>query len=158
MLLKVEVLAWVAMTTTFNLCLGKHAPCRDPSEEDLEAQIGRLAAGYYSLVEKLNIIPDKELKKCPRALNQTSDLIQDRSTSPWSYRVNEDLERYPQRIIEAYCLCKGCFTIPTKEDKSLISEPFFMDVPVLQKTRKCRKGHYVYRLKNVKIAQFCNCH
>nr|XP_033818693.1 interleukin-17B-like isoform X2 [Geotrypetes seraphini] len=158
MLIKVEMIIWVAVTVTCHLCLGRHTPCRDPSEEDLEAQIGHRVPAYHLLIEKENITPDRELKKCPNALNQTSDLIQDTSISPWSFRVNEDPERYPRKIIEAYCLCKGCFTAPTEQDKSLISEPFLMSVPVLQKTRRCVKGHYKYRLRYVKIAQFCNCH
>ncbi|XP_030067808.1 interleukin-17D [Microcaecilia unicolor] len=158
MLLKVAVVTWVIMTVTFHSCLGKHTPCQDPSEENLEAQIGRLAPAYHLLVEKENITPDRELKKCPNALNQTSDLIQDTSISPWSFRVNEDPERYPRKITEAYCLCKGCFMTPNEEDKSLISEPFLMRVPVLQKTRRCVHGHYKYRLTYVKVAQFCNCH
>uniref|UniRef100_A0A8C4WMF8 Uncharacterized protein n=1 Tax=Gopherus evgoodei TaxID=1825980 RepID=A0A8C4WMF8_9SAUR len=47
-----------------------------------------------------------------------------------SNRVNEDLRRYPRRVLEAYCLCEGCL-VDRQEDRSVQSEPFYQEVPVL---------------------------
>ncbi|KAM4692454.1 interleukin-17D-like [Rhinophrynus dorsalis] len=152
-----KVLLSLILVLTWIHCQGHRIQCKDPSERYLRMKLSRVAPDAFLNLIKEDITPDVELKKCPVSVNHTSELIQDRSISPWSYRINEDLKRYPQEIIEAYCLCEGCISSHNKGKNSLISVPFYKDVLVLHKTNKCKKGKYVYKQRYIKVAQFCIC-
>ncbi|XP_053549151.1 interleukin-17D [Bombina bombina] len=152
-----RLLPLLVLALAWSLCLCNHIRCKDPSEENLRTKLLRLAPDAKLLLNTQDIIPDQERKKCPRNVNHTSELIQDRSISPWSYSINEDLNRYPQRIIEAYCLCKGCISTHNKQQNSVVSEPFYKKVHILMRSSKCKKGRFVYKLREIKIAQFCIC-
>ncbi|KAM4623257.1 interleukin-17D-like [Discoglossus pictus] len=152
--MKLQILLVLALTCT--QCLCNHQKCKDPSEESLRLKLSRLVPDTQ-LLNKQDIVPDQELKRCPRNVNHTAKLIQDRSISPWSYRINEDLNRYPRQIIEAYCLCKGCISTHNKGQNTVVSKPFFKEVGVLHRSSKCKKGRYVYKLRYIQIAQFCIC-
>ncbi|KAG9473856.1 interleukin-17D-like [Eleutherodactylus coqui] len=144
----------IILILSFPLCQGKRSMnCKDPTEEHLRQKLERLSTDYL-LPSNSDQIPDAKMKKCPTSVNTSSELIQDRSISPWSYRINEDMNRYPRQIVEAYCLCKGCVT---SKESSMVSEPFYREVPVLQKTKKCKKSRFIYKQKHIKIAEFCIC-
>ncbi|XP_077315290.1 interleukin-25-like [Lithobates pipiens] len=135
-------------------CEGKqNHRCKNPSEELLRNKLERLAPDSLLLIRQDNV-PDITIKKCPSSINISSELMQDRSISPWSYRINEDLNRYPPIIVEAYCLCKGCVS---SKANSMVSVPFYKEVPILYKTSKCKKSRFVYKLRHIRIAQFCIC-
>lgn len=136
---------------------GSHTRCKQPSQEHLEHRLRRLSFDDIPYLNKQDITPDITLKNCPMSVNHSSDLIQDRSISPWSYRINKDENRYPQKILEAYCLCKGCISPYNKQTTSMVSEPFYKEVPVLIKTSKCKREKLVYKLRRIKVAQFCIC-
>uniref|UniRef100_A0A8C5WKM0 Uncharacterized protein n=1 Tax=Leptobrachium leishanense TaxID=445787 RepID=A0A8C5WKM0_9ANUR len=136
---------------------GGHTKCKLPSQEHLKHRLLRMAPNALLYLDNQNITPDVTLKTCPLNVNQSSDRIQDRSISPWSYRYNEDPDRYPQKIPEAYCLCKGCVSLHNKQTTSMVSEPFFKEVMVLVKTSKCKREKVVYKHRSIKIAQFCIC-
>ncbi|XP_073411494.1 interleukin-17D-like [Dendrobates tinctorius] len=138
---------------SFMMCQGQHTRCKDPSEEHLRQKLHRLSPDSL-LLSKSDHLSEAKMKKCPTSVNTSSELIQDRSISPWSYRINKDLNRYPQKIVEAYCLCKGCVT---SKESSMVSEPFYKEVGVLYKSLKCKKSRYVYKLRYIRIAQFCIC-
>nr|DBA27721.1 TPA: hypothetical protein GDO54_008186 [Pyxicephalus adspersus] len=127
--------------------------CKDPSEEHMRTKLLRLAPDAL-IYTSPDVVADIKMKKCPSSINVSSELMQDRSISPWSYRINEDLNRYPQRIVEAYCLCKGCVLSKTN---SMVSVPFYKEVPVLYKSSKCKKSRFIYKLRHIRIAQFCIC-
>ncbi|KAM3924031.1 interleukin-17D-like [Leptodactylus fuscus] len=143
----------VVLILSFMLCQGQRTRCKDPSEEHLRQKLYRILPESAFLINTEHI-PDEKMKKCPKIVNTSSELIQDRSISPWSYRISEDMNRYPREIVEAYCLCKGCVT--SKESR-MVSEPFYRDVPVLYKSSKCKKSRYIYKLRYIKVAQFCIC-
>ncbi|KAG8446295.1 hypothetical protein GDO86_013939 [Hymenochirus boettgeri] len=145
------------LVVTWTCCEGNHVRCKDPSQHHLQMRLIRLAPEASLILLKDNTVTDVELKKCPKNMNHTSELPQDRSISPWSYRTNEDLNRYPQKITEAYCLCEGCISIHNKQQNSVVSVPFYKEVPILHKTPKCKRGRYIYKLRYIKIAQFCIC-
>ncbi|XP_018410857.1 PREDICTED: interleukin-17D-like [Nanorana parkeri] len=135
-------------------CQGqRHHRCKDPSEEHLRTKLLRQAPDSLLLTRQDNP-PDIKMKKCPSSINVSSELMQDRSISPWSYRINENVDRYPPKIVEAYCLCRGCVS---SKANSMISVPFYKEVPVLYKTSKCKKSRFIYKLRNIRVAQFCIC-
>ncbi|KAM9296237.1 interleukin-17F-like [Gastrophryne carolinensis] len=151
---KMKVLLTLVLLFMATECWGHRSHrCKDPSEEHLRSKLLRLAPDSPFFSRQDNI-PDLKMKKCPVRINSSSELMQDRSISPWSYRINEDLNRYPRIIIEAYCLCKGCITAKAN---SMVSVPFYREVPVLQKTKKCKKSRFIYKMRNIRIAQFCIC-
>ncbi|KAG8565263.1 hypothetical protein GDO81_012773 [Engystomops pustulosus] len=143
----------IVLILSFTLCQGHRSRCKHPSEDNLRQKLYRILPDPY-LLDRSEHIPDVKMKKCPTSVNTSSELIQDRSISPWSYRINEDLNRYPRQIVEAYCLCKGCVT---SKESSMVSEPFHKDIPVLYKSSKCKKSRYVYKLRYIKVAHFCIC-
>ncbi|XP_044153901.1 interleukin-17D-like isoform X1 [Bufo gargarizans] len=143
----------VILILSCTLCQGHRIRCKDPSEEHLKQKYQRLSPESL-LISKTDYVPDVKMKRCPTSVNVSSELMQDRSISPWSYRINEDMNRYPREIVEAYCLCKGCVT---SKESSMVSEPFYREVPVLYKSSKCKKSRYVYKLRSIRIAQFCIC-
>ncbi|KAE8576627.1 hypothetical protein XENTR_v10004265 [Xenopus tropicalis] len=138
-------------------CQGNQIKCKDPSEEYLKNKLFRHAPDAQILLFKPDISPDQELRTCPKSVNHSSTLIQERSISPWSYRINENVNRYPKQILEAYCLCKGCISSHNKGQTTVVSVPFDKEVPVLHKTPKCKKGRFVYKLRFIRIAQLCIC-
>ncbi|KYO44607.1 interleukin-17D isoform X2 [Alligator mississippiensis] len=157
MQLQVKVTAQVLLCLVFRHTFSAHIPCQEPSDAELESILNPyLASGASLLAQTDEVLPDEELKACPVNVNQTSSRLQDKSTSPWSYRVSEDPNRYPQKIVEAYCLCKGCL-VNGQEDKAVNSEPFYLEVPVLQKSNQCKRGQYVYQPNHLQVAQFCFC-
>ncbi|CAH2292658.1 interleukin-17D-like [Pelobates cultripes] len=155
--MKMKFLLLIIVMIPWTQSHGTHTRCKQPSHEHLKQRLIRLAPDALLYLNKQDITPDLELKNCPKSVNQTSDLIQDRSISPWSYRINEDLNRYPHKILEAYCLCKGCISSFNKPATSMVSEPFYKEIPVLIKTSKCKKEKVIFKLRYIKIAQFCIC-
>lgn len=143
----------VVLILSFTMCQGQRMRCKDPNEEHLRQKLYRLSPESLFLSKSDNI-PDLKMKKCPTSVNTSSEMMQDRSISPWSYRINEDMNRYPREIVEAYCLCRGCVT---SKESPMVSEPFYKEVPVLYKSSKCKKSRYVYKLRYIRIAQFCIC-
>ncbi|XP_069808268.1 interleukin-17D-like [Dendropsophus ebraccatus] len=143
----------VVLILSFTICQGQRVRCKDPSEEHLRQKLHRLSPDSL-LLSNSEYIPDIKKKKCPSSVNISSELMQDRSISPWSYSINEDMNRYPREIVEAYCLCKGCVT---SKESSMVSEPFYKEVAVLYKSSKCKKSRYVYKLRFIRVAQFCIC-
>ncbi|XP_067410768.1 interleukin-17D-like isoform X2 [Emydura macquarii macquarii] len=157
MQLKVELAAQILLCLAVGQTLGAHIPCQEPSDAELQSMLSRhLAPGVGLLAPTEAVLPGQALKSCPVNVSQTSSRLQDVSTSPWAYRVNEDPRRYPRRMVEAYCLCEGCL-IDQKEDRSVRSEPFYQEVPVLQKSGQCEAGQYVYQPSLLQVAQFCIC-
>ncbi|OCT60616.1 interleukin-17D [Xenopus laevis] len=152
-----KLLLSLLLVLTWAYCQGSQMKCKDPSEEYLKNKLFRQAPDAQILLFKPDITPDQDIRKCPKSVNHSSNLIQERSISPWSYRIKENLNRYPRHILEAYCLCKGCISSPNKEQTSVVSVPFHKEVPVLHKTLKCKRGRFVYKLRFIRIAQLCIC-
>ncbi|XP_074867902.1 interleukin-17C-like [Carettochelys insculpta] len=157
MQLNLEVAAHLLLAFACCQTLGAHLPCREPSDAELEAMLShQLAPGLSILAPLEGVWPDRDLKPCPVNVSQTSPHLRDMSTSPWSYRVNEDPQRYPRQLLEAYCLCEGCL-VDRQEDRSGLSKPFLQEVLVLQKSGLCKGGRYVYQPHRLQVAQFCIC-
>ncbi|XP_075757622.1 interleukin-17D-like [Pelodiscus sinensis] len=156
MQLRVEVAAHIVLGFACCRALGAHLPCQEPSEAALEAVLSRHQAPGSFLAPPEEEWPERAPKLCPANASQTSPRLQDRSASPWSYRVNEDPRRFPRRLLEAYCLCEGCLT-GRREDRAVRSEPFLQEVLVLQNSGRCKAGRYVYQPHRLPLARFCVC-
>ncbi|KAE8608857.1 hypothetical protein XENTR_v10011634 [Xenopus tropicalis] len=98
------------------------------------------------------------LKASTPSGNGRSDLGQ-RSISPWSYRIDFDENRYPQKLAFAQCLCKGCINAETgKDDASLNSVSVEQTMLVLRKTRCSENSsRYMFELDYIKVPVACTC-
>nr|XP_056718370.1 interleukin-17C [Euleptes europaea] len=80
---------------------------------------------------------------CPalRVQDLRHSSIHQRSISPWSHRIDEDENRYPQKLSFAYCLCKGCINASTGlETTALNSVPVYQEMMVLRR-KPCPRSH-----------------
>ncbi|OCT58600.1 interleukin-17C [Xenopus laevis] len=102
---------------------------------------------------------------CPNLKTSTpighggSDPLSHRSISPWSYRIDYDENRYPQKLAFAQCLCKGCINVDTgKDDSSLNSVSVEQTMLVLRK-KKCPSSStsYMFELEYIKVPVACTC-
>eukprot|EP00062_Callorhinchus_milii_P020425 gi/632976084/ref/XP_007904597.1/ PREDICTED: interleukin-17C-like [Callorhinchus milii] len=86
-----------------------------------------------------------------------SSHINNRSISPWTYRINKDHERIPERIPEAVCLCQGCISFEKmKHTLDYTSVPVTANMQVYRRT-SCKKGQFQYKMAWIEIAVACTC-
>ncbi|XP_039592313.1 interleukin-17C-like isoform X1 [Polypterus senegalus] len=86
-----------------------------------------------------------------------SSNIENRSLSPWGYRINRQAGRFPETIMEAHCLCPGCL--------DLKRQTFTMDyvsVPITRKEsvyyiEQCKNGKFRYNQAWIEVAVGCTC-
>ncbi|XP_072099752.1 interleukin-17A-like isoform X2 [Mobula birostris] len=145
--LQVEWLVCLVLLSVAVPCITARHSCAEPSEKRLLNKL------KHSGSNAEQFIPGKEFN----ASHSPTSLIGEQSNSPWSYRINEDSARYPRKLMEAYCLYKGCIKTNGKVDNSLSSVPYHTSVVVLRRDSKCKHKTYIYRLAVEKIALFCTC-
>ncbi|XP_078092294.1 interleukin-17A-like [Mustelus asterias] len=152
MYFKVKWVVCLVLLSKVDASNGAQRRCAEPSDKQLSNELD------YR-VPTAAMISAKHLKP-GRAFNTShmhTSQIGERSTSPWSYRVNEDKARYPRQLMEAYCLHKGCFGPDGRMDNSVMSVPYHTNVLVLRRTMRCKRKIYIYKLAEEKIPMFCVC-
>ncbi|XP_053550938.1 interleukin-17C [Bombina bombina] len=85
--------------------------------------------------------------------------LHERSISPWSYRINYDENRYPQKLAYATCLCNGCLDSRSgKEINSVNSVEIYQTMMVLRR-KPCPTNHktFTYELEYEKVPVGCTC-
>ncbi|XP_034974673.2 interleukin-17C [Zootoca vivipara] len=87
--------------------------------------------------------------------------IHERSISPWTYRIDEDEDRYPRKLSIAECLCKGCIDVKTgQEVTSLNSVPVFQNMMVLRR-KPCQHNDeaagFTFEVKYIDVPVACAC-
>ncbi|XP_068115855.1 interleukin-17C [Hyperolius riggenbachi] len=152
------------------------------SDKDLESNPEFLVQQYigrkmhwdkYNPVKLVPIVDDAERrmrrhkrnpsKKCPEfsELSRNSD-VNLRSISPWSYRIDVDENRYPQRLAFAECLCDHCIHPKLgRESASLNSVQVNQTMLVLRK-KECPHKHiqekkYAFSLEYLSVPVACTC-
>ncbi|XP_038610249.1 interleukin-17C [Tachyglossus aculeatus] len=90
----------------------------------------------------------------------------ERSISPWTYRIDEDSNRYPQKLAFAECLCTGCINVKTgQETSSLNSVPLHQTMMVLRR-RPCVPGAlrtaaspvgFTFNVEYIQVPVGCTC-
>ncbi|KAG8437423.1 hypothetical protein GDO86_008211, partial [Hymenochirus boettgeri] len=97
---------------------------------------------------------------CPNLQSsQENGPIHDRSISPWSYRIDIDESRYPQKLAFAQCLCSGCIDPNSgTETASLNSVPIDQTMMVLRKKRCPNQlSSYMFETEYIKVPVGCTC-
>ncbi|XP_051945269.1 interleukin-17B-like isoform X2 [Xyrauchen texanus] len=114
------------------------------------------------MVSQVRNNPNLSISKC--VVDRKLWMSNSRSLSPWSYRINHDVNRKPVDIPEAVCSCVGCINPFTmQEDRTMTSTLIYTKIPVRRRlchrpTRKPKKK-CVPRYSTVveSIAVGCTC-
>ncbi|XP_068135093.1 interleukin-17A-like [Hyperolius riggenbachi] len=77
-----------------------------------------------------------------------------RSLSPWTYRTDQDLNRYPSNISVAECSHQWCLDAEGKEVSSLISVPIRYEMMVLRREIHPNQSFY---LETQLVTVGCTC-
>ncbi|XP_005795944.1 interleukin-17C-like [Xiphophorus maculatus] len=98
---------------------------------------------------------------CPLELFKKPALehLEDRSLSPWKYKIVRNTEFYPQTYTEAVCLCKGCIMSrngTVKDIQDYNSAPVIGSW-VFMKREKCKKGGYKLKPERRDVIMGCTC-
>ncbi|NXX77508.1 IL17C protein, partial [Urocolius indicus] len=85
----------------------------------------------------------------------------ERSISPWRYRIDEDENRYPRKLAFAECLCSGCVDVKTgRETSSLNSVPIHQTMMVLRRKpcpRPAAHGLVTFEVDYIRVPVGCTC-
>ncbi|XP_074014295.1 interleukin-17C [Numenius arquata] len=85
----------------------------------------------------------------------------ERSISPWRYRIDEDENRYPRKLAFAECLCSGCVDVKTgRETTSLNSVAIHQTMMVLRRKpcpRPTSPGLVTFEVDYIKVPVGCTC-
>ncbi|NWR56195.1 IL17C protein, partial [Bucorvus abyssinicus] len=85
----------------------------------------------------------------------------ERSISPWRYRIDEDENRYPRKLAFAECLCSGCVDVKTgRETTSLNSVAIHQNMMVLRR-KPCPwpggHGLVTFDVDYIRVPVGCTC-
>ncbi|XP_067158922.1 interleukin-17C [Apteryx mantelli] len=85
----------------------------------------------------------------------------ERSISPWRYRIDEDENRYPRKLAFAECLCQGCVDVKTgRETTSLNSVTIHQTMMVLRRKpcpRPAGLGRFTFEVDYIRVPVGCTC-
>ncbi|KAM4614553.1 interleukin-17C [Discoglossus pictus] len=101
-------------------------------------------------------------RSCPNLQTSTpssSAGVNERSISPWSYQINYDEHRYPQKLAFAECLCSGCIdTQSGKEISSVNSVKIYQTMMVLRR-KPCptKPKLFTFEVDYEKVPVACTC-
>uniref|UniRef100_A0A8C9QT42 Interleukin 17a/f3 n=2 Tax=Scleropages formosus TaxID=113540 RepID=A0A8C9QT42_SCLFO len=79
------------------------------------------------------------------------------SLSPWEYRHIHDNNLFPDYIVQAECLKKGCLDSDGNEDMSVESRPIYHQILVLRRVMGNPKKQLNFRLETKTIKVGCTC-
>ncbi|XP_074864944.1 interleukin-17C [Carettochelys insculpta] len=105
----------------------------------------------------------RQVEGCPVLQLQASldSEPNERSLSPWRYRIDEDENRYPPKLAFAECLCKGCIDVKTgRETTSLNSVLLSQTMMVLRRTpcpTSARPGSFTFEVDYIEVPVGCTC-
>ncbi|NXG37262.1 IL17C protein, partial [Dromaius novaehollandiae] len=85
----------------------------------------------------------------------------ERSISPWRYRIDEDENRYPRKLAFAECLCRGCVDVKTgRETTSLNSVAIHQTMMVLRRKpcpHPASPGLFTFEVDYIRVPVGCTC-
>ncbi|NXC49380.1 IL17C protein, partial [Penelope pileata] len=85
----------------------------------------------------------------------------ERSISPWRYRIDEDEDRYPRKLAFAECLCAGCVDVKTgRETTALNSVAIHQTMMVLRRKpcpRPASPGLVTFEVDYIRVPVGCTC-
>nr|DBA16733.1 TPA: hypothetical protein GDO54_002275 [Pyxicephalus adspersus] len=145
----------------------------ESSEKVVQHFVGhRMDWKYYSSVQLVTEMENIEKRRkrrkrtpnssCPNyeTISQGND-TNERSISPWRYRIDVNENRYPQKLAFAQCLCDHCISTSTgRETQSLNSVLLEQNIPVLYKEpcpRADGNKKFTFRMDYLAVPVACTC-
>ncbi|NXH22809.1 IL17C protein, partial [Bucco capensis] len=128
-------------------------------------------AGPVQLVAKLERLQQlpgahrrhRRQRQCPELQLRTGLRSEpnERSISPWRYRIDEDEERIPRQLAFAECLCSGCVDVKSgRESSSLNSVLIHQNMLVLRRKpcpRPAAQGLVTFEVDSIRVPVGCTC-
>ncbi|NXD13748.1 IL17C protein, partial [Nothocercus nigrocapillus] len=85
----------------------------------------------------------------------------ERSISPWRYRIDEDEDRYPRKLAFAECLCRGCVDVKTGRETAALNSVAIHQTMMVLRRKPCPGpgGHGLFTLEvdYIRVAVGCTC-
>ncbi|NXA45601.1 IL17C protein, partial [Nothocercus julius] len=85
----------------------------------------------------------------------------ERSISPWRYRIDEDEDRYPRKLAFAECLCRGCVDVKTGRETTALNSVAIHQTMMVLRRKPCPGpgGHGLFTLEvdYIRVAVGCTC-
>ncbi|XP_024055276.2 interleukin-17C [Terrapene carolina triunguis] len=85
----------------------------------------------------------------------------ERSLSPWRYRIDEDENRYPQKLAFAECLCTGCIDVKTGRETSSLNSVLMHQTMMVLRRKPCphnaSPGTFAFEVEYIKVPVGCTC-
>uniref|UniRef100_A0A8C6YP68 Interleukin 17C n=1 Tax=Nothoprocta perdicaria TaxID=30464 RepID=A0A8C6YP68_NOTPE len=85
----------------------------------------------------------------------------ERSISPWRYRIDEDEDRYPRKLAFAECLCRGCVDVKTGRETTALNSVAIHQTLMVLRRKPCpgAGGHGLFALEvdYIRVPVGCTC-
>ncbi|XP_026175705.1 interleukin-17C-like [Mastacembelus armatus] len=126
------------------------------SVDELNSRASRFQRNYWDRLG-LSGNPLPASRTCAQTAETMLGDLSERALSPWTYRLDQDDNRFPREISFAKCLCQGCI-INQRENLSYNSVPIFAHLMILTKTL-CPDDPNKYLVKKEKkiVPVACTC-
>ncbi|XP_028258187.1 interleukin-17C-like isoform X2 [Parambassis ranga] len=131
---------------------GGSARCYGP--EQLRKRVDRFRT-YWATVNVTSPLGDTDT--CEKVAEKMQENLSGRALSPWGLRLDRDVDRFPQDIAVARCLCRGCI-VDQRENWSYNSVAVFAPLMVLKKS-PCPQdpNKFELRKKFIDVQVACTC-
>ncbi|NXM66686.1 IL17C protein, partial [Serilophus lunatus] len=85
----------------------------------------------------------------------------ERSISPWRYRIDEDENRYPRKLAFAECLCSGCVDVKTGRETTALNSVTIHQTMMVLRRKPCPRpaglGLVTFEVDYIKVPVGCTC-
>uniref|UniRef100_F6UBT5 Interleukin 17C n=1 Tax=Monodelphis domestica TaxID=13616 RepID=F6UBT5_MONDO len=104
--------------------------------------------------------------QCPiLQFEDTHEEVQQRSLSPWRYRIDMDENRYPQKLAFAECLCKGCIHMKSGQETSSFNSVLLHQKLMVLHRKPCSlngdaqvtPGAFTFQKEYIDVPVGCTC-
>ncbi|XP_028931634.1 interleukin-17C-like [Ornithorhynchus anatinus] len=118
------------------------------------------------LVEEVERLEQQQRKKrrhvkgkCHNSLPPSPSSYNLRSTSPWTYRINVDEDRYPQKLAFAECLCSGCIDLWSNRETLRMNSVLLEQSVLVLRRKPCPANPRLtsYELDHIMVPVGCTC-
>ncbi|KAG9463611.1 interleukin-17C [Eleutherodactylus coqui] len=85
--------------------------------------------------------------------------LNERSISPWTYRIDNDESRYPQKLAFAHCLCDHCISSESGRETSSLNSVLVKQTMLILRKRSCpyEATLSTFMLEYISVPVACTC-
>ncbi|CAN2390006.1 interleukin-17C, partial [Pristimantis euphronides] len=149
------------------------------SKEELENSPSKVVSHFvgskmhwnrYSAVELVTKLEETERRRkrrkrapevtCPQFTTlQRGEGMNERSISPWNYRIDTDENRYPQKLAFAQCLCNHCIGYKSGKEEANLNSVLVQQTMLVLRKKTCPHNSTLstFMLEYIKVPVACTC-